>query len=87
MYNPTIFREDRREVLHAFIRSHPLGLLVSSGANGPIANLIPFLSRQADGAPDVLQCHIARANGQWKELDRQSVLVVFQGSNTEPTRF
>jgi transcriptional regulator len=82
MYNPSVFREERRDVLYAFIRSHPLGLLVSSSPNGPIANLIPFISRQAQGAGDVLQCHLARANGQLNELDGQSVLVVFQGSNT-----
>lgn len=82
MYNPTKFREERREVLHAFIRSHPLGLLVSSGPDGPIANLIPFVLGEADGAREVLQCHVARANDQWKGLDGQSVLVVFQGSNS-----
>jgi transcriptional regulator len=82
MYTPSPFRESRRDELHAFIRSHPLALLVSSSQNGPIANLIPFILRQSDNGRDVLQCHVARANDQWKELDGQSVLVIFQGSNT-----
>ena len=74
MYCSDIFREPRPEVLQDFIRSHPLGLLISSGANGITANLIPFHLQAG-----VLRCHLARANPQWKEIDGQSVLVVFRG--------
>ena len=79
MYCPTLFREERLEVLHAFIRGHPLGLLISQGSTGILANLLPFVLKGGDTERGVLQAHMARANPQWRELDEQSVLVVFRG--------
>ncbi len=79
MYCPTLFREDRPEVQHAFIGAHPLGLLVSYGPSGLLANLLPFVLKAATGPHGVLQAHMARANPQWRELDGQAVLVVFRG--------
>jgi transcriptional regulator len=79
MYCPTLFREERPEVLHAFIRSHPLGLLISQGSMGLVANLLPFVLQTPDGGRGVLQAHMARANPQWRELDGERVLVVFRG--------
>jgi len=81
MYCPAIFHEERLEVLHGFIRSHPLGLLVSSGAEGLMANLIPFLLESRDGGHGLLRCHVARANAQWQDIDAKPVLVVFRGSD------
>jgi len=79
MYCPSAFREDRPEVLHAFIRSYPLGLLVSHGATGLMANLIPLVLKTENSERGVLRAHMARANPQWRELDDQRVLVVFRG--------
>jgi transcriptional regulator len=79
MYLPSLFREDRLEVQHAFIRSHPLGLLISHASTGLLANLLPFVLRPGDSERGVLQAHMARANPQWRELDGQAVLIVFRG--------
>lgn len=79
MYCPALFREDRLEVQHGLIRSHPLGLLISHGAGGLIANLLPFVLKAEGSERGVLQAHMARANPQWRELDDQPVLVVFRG--------
>ncbi|HUL46536.1 MAG TPA: FMN-binding negative transcriptional regulator [Steroidobacteraceae bacterium] len=79
MYCPALFREDRLEVQHALIRSNPLGLLISHGSTGLVANLLPFVLKTGDSERGVLQAHIARANPQWRELDDQAVLVVFRG--------
>ena len=80
MYRPALFREDRPEVLQAFIRSHPLGLLISVGPNGLNANLLPFHLRLATTeGHGTLQAHLARANPQWREIADQNVLVVFRG--------
>lgn len=79
MYLPALFREDRIDVLHAFIRSHPLGLLISYGPSGLVANLLPFVLKSGDSERGVLQAHMARANPQWRELDDQPALVVFRG--------
>lgn len=81
MYLPSLFREDRLEVQHAFIRSHPLGLLISHGSNGLVANLLPFVLKSGHSERGVLQAHMARANPQWRELDDQAVLVVFRGTD------
>jgi transcriptional regulator len=80
MYQPPAFREDRLEVQHALIRAHPLGLLITAGPTGLLANPFPFLL-DADGTPlGTLRLHIARANPQWREFDAiDECLVVFQG--------
>jgi transcriptional regulator len=81
MYQPTHFREDRLDVQHALVRAHPLGLLISTGSDGLIANPIPFLIDAAAGEKGTLKCHVARANPQWKALaDSADCLVVFQGA-------
>jgi transcriptional regulator len=79
MYQPPAFREDRVEVQHALIRRHPLGLLITAGPAGLLANFFPFLV-DAEGDKGRLRLHLARANPQWRELDAiEECLVVFQG--------
>ena len=78
MYCPSLFREDRPDVLHAFVRNHPLGLLISHGTSGLLANLLPFELETGSNEREVLKAHIARANPQWRELASQPVLVVFR---------
>ena len=80
MYQPPAFREDRLEVQHEFIRAHPLGLLITAGPAGLIANLFPFLLDSDGSGKGTLRLHIARANPQWRELAAiEQCLVVFQG--------
>lgn len=81
MYQPPHHREDRLEVQHWLIETHPLGMLISISTEGPVANSIPFLLRREIGKLGTLQAHMARANTQWKDIDGQKVLVVFQGPN------
>ncbi|MER9303303.1 FMN-binding negative transcriptional regulator [Mesorhizobium sp. M0496] len=88
MYEPPHFRETRPEILHGLIRAHPLGLLISNGPEGPVANAIPFLL-DADVEPNGrLRAHLARANPQWRLLAENPdspVLIVFQGSDAYVT--
>lgn len=80
MYQPPHFREEDLAVKHALIRAHPLGLLISSSDAGPVANPIPFHLDTTSGPNGRLQAHLAKANGQWKDIrDGAPVLVVFQG--------
>lgn len=81
MYCPPLFREDRLEVQHDFIRTHPLGLLISSGSSGLLANLLPFELKSGASERGVLRAHMARANPQWRELDDRAVLIVFRGTD------
>jgi transcriptional regulator len=80
MYQPPHFREDRIEVQHDLIRSHPLGLVVTAGPGGLMANSIPFLVDAGASKNGTLRGHFARANPQWRELAAVAeCLVVFQG--------
>lgn len=82
MYLPAHFEEKRPEVLHALLRAHPLGLLVTQDDTGEIAaNTVPFvLDADPAGGPGILRAHVARANPLWRtaRVDTDS-LVVFQG--------
>ena len=81
MYQPPHFREERLDILHALIHAHPLGMMISVGPDGePEANVVPMLLDETRGDKGVLQCHVARANPQWKMLaENGRVLIVFQG--------
>jgi len=85
MYLPAHFEEKRTEVLHALIRSHPLGTLITQDLDGALqADPIPFL---IEPSPDATRCtlrgHVARANPLWRESrDDVDALVVFQGTQS-----
>lgn len=79
MYQPAHHREDRLDVQQALIESHPLGLLISNGTEGLLANAIPFILKRGECPRGTLLAHLARANPQWSSLEGQKVLVVFQG--------
>ena len=82
MYLPTHFEETRVEVLHALLRAHPLGLLITrspgaaDGTQQPAdelqANSLPFLLEvDASGTGPsegraILRGHVARANPLWQ---------------------
>jgi len=88
MYQPPHFVETRQDVLHGLIRSHPLGLLISNGQDGPVANAIPFLLDTEAGPNGKLRAHLAKANPQWRLLadnPASPVLVVFQGADAYVT--
>ncbi len=80
MYQPPQFREDRLAVQHALIRAHPLGLLVTAGPGGLMANLVPFHLEETPGGLGVARAHLARANAQWREFSEGAeCMVAFQG--------
>jgi len=80
MYTPSHFDESRPEVLHALMREHPFGLLVTQSPAGLQANGIPFLFDAHRGPLGTLRAHVARANPVWRESDMGlESLVVFQG--------
>jgi transcriptional regulator len=83
MYNPAHFNETRPEILHALMREHPLGALVTLGSTGLDANHIPFEfdpTPTAESPCGTLRAHVARANPVWQDFSRaHSALVIFQG--------
>jgi transcriptional regulator len=83
MYLPAHFEESRVDVMHQLIRDHALGTLVTFGADGLIANHVPF-EIDPDPAPfGTLRAHVARANPVWKAFSREvEPLVIFQGAQS-----
>jgi transcriptional regulator len=82
VYIPEAFREERPEVLHAFIKRHPLGALICATADGLTANHIPMMLTGGGDSNPILRGHIARANPVWKIIAPDTpVLVIFGGAN------
>lgn len=80
MYVPKHFEERDITVLHALIRSHPLGGWVTQAEGALVVNHIPFLVDSEKGEHGTLVGHVARANPVWKSFSREMAsLVIFQG--------
>jgi transcriptional regulator len=81
MYIPASFREEDIETLHALVRTHPLGTLVTHGDVGLQASPLPFLLGE-----NTLRAHMARANPHWKTLATNTeCLVIFTGPDAYVT--
>ena len=80
MYIPKHFEEPDVAVLHALIRSHPLGAWVTQADGTLVVNHIPFLVDSTQGQYGTLIGHVARVNPVWKSFARQiASVVIFQG--------
>lgn len=80
MYTPAPFAEPDIKVLHALIRSQPLGIWVVQSAGELVVNHIPFIIDSTRGEHGTLRGHVARANDVWKQASSGSEsVVVFQG--------
>lgn len=81
MYIPAHFAEARPEPLHRIIREHPLGMLVTHGADGLDADHIPFELDDGVAPLGQLRAHVARANPVWQRCPTGTpVMVVFRGA-------
>jgi transcriptional regulator len=77
MYVPSHFAETDPAVLHAFLREHPLALLVTPDLE---TTHVPVLFDPAAGPHGTLRCHVARANAHSRILAAGAeVLAVFTG--------
>jgi transcriptional regulator len=79
MYIPPHFAETDLARLHQFIEQHSFGLLISFVPGRPFATHLPLLLDRESSASGTLIGHTARSNPQWRELDGQTVLVIFSG--------
>ena len=81
VYLPEQFVEHDRAAVHGLIEQHPLGLLITLGADGLSANHIPFVMDRNFGEAGRLLGHVARNNSVWQNhLPDQEALVVFQAA-------
>ena len=85
MFQPPVFREDRKDVMRDLIEAHPFATIVASATGGLTADHVPLvLKRDRDQA--VLQGHIAVGNPLFRETDAAfEVLTIFQGPQTYVT--
>jgi transcriptional regulator len=83
MYLPKHHEETRIAVMHALVRSHPLGTWVTQQNGDLMADHVPFLLDESLGDYGMLTAHVARANPVWRSIssDKDS-LVIFQGAQT-----
>ena len=81
MYIPAHFAEARLDELHRILREHPLGMLVTHGAEGLDADHIPMEFDSQGGSHGTLIGHVARANALWQRCATGTeVMVVFRGA-------
>lgn len=86
MYTPKPNEETRIDVMHALILAHPLGVWVSLGDAGLVANHIPFEIDATRGECGTLVGHVARANPIWKQIASDvPSLITFQGPQSYVT--
>lgn len=80
MYRPPHFREERPDVLREIARTYPLATLVTYGASGLTANLVPFILTVDQCGRDVLRAHVVKGNEQIADLrEGAETLVIFKG--------
>lgn len=81
MYNPAHFAITDPTELHRIIRTHALGMLVTSDGGALDANHIPFELDPSVGPHGQLFGHVARSNPVWQQCPSgAAVLVVFRGA-------
>ncbi len=86
MFQPEIFRETRRWVMHELIRAHPFATLVTTAAGALAADHLPFVLHEEDGEDVILRGHLGAANPLCHSApETGDALVIFQGPQTYVT--
>jgi transcriptional regulator len=78
MYTPAHFKTTDLSWLDWLAEHYPFGTLVSQVEGAPFATHLPVLYRRSDDQA-VLTGHWARPNAQWRDIESQRVLFMFQG--------
>ena len=83
MYIPPHFAIEDPAILHRIIRDHPLGALVTQGAEGLDADHLPFAFDPDAGRLGTLSAHVARANPLWQRCPSgTTAMVIFRGAQS-----
>lgn len=78
MYNPPHFTTTDLTWLDWLAEHHPFGTLISQLDGAPFASHLPVLYAR-NGTEVTLTGHWARPNAQWRDIESQRVLFLFQG--------
>ncbi len=76
MYIPKYFKNDDEEMIYDFIEQNSFATLCSQHNGEPYATHLPLILNKEE---NVLYGHFARPNEQWKNIETQNILVIFQG--------
>lgn len=77
MYSPVSFQLQDDALIAQIIAENSFGALISSDESGLQCSHLPF---EFNAQRQILRCHMARANSQWRAFDTQTeVLAIFQG--------
>ncbi len=76
MYIPKHFQVNDEEIIYDFIEKYSFATLFSQHNGEPYATHLPLTLNKSE---NVLYGHFARQNEQWKDIQDQQVLIVFQG--------
>jgi len=81
MYTPAHFKIEDVGEAHALMRAHPFAALVTQTTDGLTATHLPtVLKVEGDRPLGRVECHLARANPQWKTfVPSTEALMIFQG--------
>lgn len=80
MYIPEPFNVADKGELAALMRAQPFATLISAGRSGLNATHLPTVLKAEGEQPTEIQCHVARANPQWKEFSGGcDALMIFGG--------
>ncbi len=83
MFVPPPMKEDRLDVLHALIKQHSFGAIVTCSEDGPVADHIPLLLHGELSTNGTLRGHVAIQNPLVKAASVEpSALVIFQGAHS-----
>ncbi len=78
MYNPPHFTSTDLNWLDWLAENYPFGTLVSQVESAPFVSHLPVLYQRTEGQA-TLTGHWARPNPQWRDIETQRVLFMFQG--------
>ncbi|RFB14821.1 FMN-binding negative transcriptional regulator [Bacillus sp. HNG] len=76
MYIPKQFKIEDESTIYEFIENYSFANLVSLHDGEPYATHLPLVLNKSEHA---LYGHFARPNEQWKDVENQQILVIFQG--------
>jgi len=76
MYIPKTFEMTDEETIFDFIEKNSFGVIISRHDDRLFGTHLPFVP---DRANRCLTGHFAKQNEQWQDIEKQEVLVIFQG--------
>ncbi|MCM2677321.1 FMN-binding negative transcriptional regulator [Alkalicoccobacillus plakortidis] len=79
MYIPKQFQLDDKETIYQIMKENGFATIISDQLKDLSATHLPLM---LDDQKNYLYGHFAKANPQWKDLDNQRVLAIFQGPHS-----